>query len=297
MESIISNECRLCPRNCGVDRAAGVIGHCGAGSLPVVAGAQPHYWEEPCISGRHGSGTVFFSGCSLKCVYCQNYEISASLVGREVNVTELRDIFKRLEDMGVHNINLVNPTHFAVAILEALERPPSIPIVYNSGGYERLETLRAFEGKISIYLPDFKYSDNRLAEKYSGVSDYYEYATQAITEMVRQTGDYVLDSDGVLTRGVLIRHLVLPGNIQNSRNVIKWIDDHFENGNVLFSLMSQYTPHGRAVDYGALGRRLTRNEYDEVEAYLLSLDFDDGYLQDLGSAGNEYIPPFDLTPI
>lgn len=289
--------CRICPRNCGVDRIGGDTGVCGAGSMAVISRAQPHFWEEPCISGSKGSGTVFFSGCSLKCVYCQNYEISSRLTGKQVSSWELRDVFKRLEDMGVHNINLVNPTHFAAVISDALETPLSIPVVYNSGGYENIDTIRALSGKIAIYMPDFKYSDNELAMRYSGASDYFERAAEAILEMYRQTGDYQIDNEGIMKKGVLIRHLVLPGALANSKGVIKWVNEAFGGGRILFSLMSQYTPHGTAYKYPELKRRLSREEYDEIEQYLFTTQLEDGYLQDPDSAGEEYIPDFDLTDI
>ncbi|MDD6189195.1 MAG: radical SAM protein [Clostridiales bacterium] len=291
------SNCTLCPRKCSADRAGGKTGVCGAGEKILVARAAAHYWEEPCISGEKGSGAVFFSGCSLKCVFCQNYEISSGMKGREVTVVQLRDIFRRLADSGVHNINLVNPTHFAAAIAEALEQPPGIPVVYNCGGYESVETLKMLEGKVQIYLPDMKYSDNAAARRYSGAGDYVETAKAAILEMYRQTGDYVLDDAGMLRSGVVIRHLILPGLLENSRGVIDWVDDTFLPGSVLFSLMSQYTPCGRAAEFPEINRRLTAEEYGKIQAYMDRSGIMDGFFQDMESAGEEFIPDFDFTGI
>jgi putative pyruvate formate lyase activating enzyme len=289
--------CTLCPRNCGVDRTAGKRGVCGAGALAAVAAALPHFWEEPCISGSRGSGTVFFSGCSLKCVYCQNHEISTRLAGRELRSVELSDLFRSLADRGVHNINLVNPTHFAAQIAEALNRPLDIPVVYNTGGYEKIETLKALEGKISVYLPDLKYIDGALAGRFSGAFDYFDFASEAILEMVRQTGRFVLDNEGLLTRGVMIRHLILPGFTAQSKRILRWISTYFEPGSVLVSLMSQYTPNGKTDHIPGLNRTLTMREYETVEQALFSLGLEDGYLQELDSSGTRYVPEFDLTEI
>jgi putative pyruvate formate lyase activating enzyme len=291
------NPCGICPRNCGARRLEGKRGACGAGASAAVAAAQPHFWEEPCISGTKGSGTVFFSGCSLKCVYCQNRQISVMPVGKEMSVLELRDLFLRLSDMGVHNINLVNPTHYAMQISQALDMPLPVPVVYNTGGYEKTETLKALEGKIQVYLPDLKYFDNALAEKWSNAPDYFKYATEAILEMYRQTGDFLLDGDGLLIKGVLIRHLVLPGCIDNTKGVIRWLGETFKKGNVLISLMSQYTPNGYTEHIPGLNRRLTEREYELAEEYLFSTQLEDGYLQEPDSSGTEYVPRFDLTEI
>ncbi len=291
------SNCKLCPRNCAADRDGGKTGACGAGNKVLIARAAAHYWEEPCISGDKGSGAVFFSGCSLKCVFCQNYEISSGLKGREVTVPQLRDIFKRLADTGVHNINLVNPTHFTAAIAEALEQPVGIPIVYNCGGYEKVESLKMLEGKVQIYLPDMKYSDNAAARKYSAAGDYVETARAAIMEMYRQTGDYVLDDNDMLLSGVVIRHLVLPGLMENSKGVIDWVDDSFLPGSVLFSLMSQYTPCGRAAEFPEINRRLSIEEYEEIRGYMDNSGIMDGFFQDMDSAGEEFIPDFDFTGV
>jgi len=291
------SNCTLCPRGCGADRAGGGRGVCGMGEQVLIARAAPHYWEEPCISGEKGSGAVFFSGCSLKCVFCQNYEISSGMKGRPITVTQLRDIFLCLADSGVHNINLVNPTHYAAAIAEALEQPIGIPIVYNCGGYESVETLKMLEGKVQIYLPDMKYSDNAAARRYSGAGDYVERAQAAIMEMYRQTGDYVMDDDGLLKSGVVIRHLILPGQLENSKGVIDWVDNSFLPGSVLFSLMSQYTPCGRAGEYPKINRRLTEAEYAEIQAHMDKSGIFEGFFQELDSASEEYIPDFDFPGV
>lgn len=291
------SNCTLCPRHCGADRAGGKTGVCGVGERVLIARAAAHYWEEPCISGERGSGAVFFSGCSLKCVFCQNYEISSGMKGREVTVEQLRDIFLRLADTGVHNINLVNPTHYSAAIAEALERPIGIPVVYNCGGYEKVETLKMLEGKIDIYLPDMKYSDNAAARRYSGAADYVETARAAIAEMYRQTGDYVTDDEGLLRSGLVIRHLILPGLLENSKGVIDWVDDMFLPGSVLFSLMSQYTPCGKASMFPEINRCLTAAEYAEIQDHMDKSGIMDGFFQDMESAGEEFIPDFDFTGI
>ncbi len=214
-----------------------------------------------------------------------------------MSVLELRDLFLRLSDMGVHNINLVNPTHYAMQISQALDMPLPVPVVYNTGGYEKTETLKALEGKIQVYLPDLKYFDNALAEKWSNAPDYFKYATEAILEMYRQTGDFLLDGDGLLIKGVLIRHLVLPGCIDNTKGVIRWLGETFKKGNVLISLMSQYTPNGYTEHIPGLNRRLTEREYELAEEYLFSTQLEDGYLQEPDSSGTEYVPRFDLTEI
>jgi putative pyruvate formate lyase activating enzyme len=273
-----------------VDRSRGETGFCGAPALPIVARAARHDWEEPCISGSRGSGAVFFSGCNLGCIYCQNREISRSIRGKPLDVPALRELFARLRDSGVHNINLVTATPYADVIAEALETPPGIPVVWNCGGYERVETLRMLEGKIDVYLPDMKYADDRLAKELSAAGDYFETANAAIREMVRQTGPCRLDADGLLKRGVVVRHLVLPGFSANSKDVLEWFAA-LPKGTALFSLMAQYTPNG----FGGPERRLTPEEFSEVSDYMYMLGIRDGYVQELSSAGSEYVPPFDGT--
>ena len=287
--------CALCPRRCAALRTetAGE-GFCAMPSAPVVARAMLHRWEEPCLSGTRGSGAVFFSGCVLGCVYCQNGRISREGFGRTVSVPRLREIFLELIAQGAHNIDLVSPTPFAPAIREALEEPLPVPVVWNTGGYERVETLRMLEGKVQIWLPDMKYADNGLAKRYSGAGDYFETAAAAILEMYRQSGDYVRE-DGLLRRGVIIRHLLLPGGLDNAKAVMDWIAASFRPGQVLFSLMSQYTPQPGAE--GLLARRVTAGEYRAALAYMENLGITDGYRQDSSSAREEYTPDFDLGGI
>lgn len=283
--------CSICPRRCGVLRDGTHTGLCGVGDAPVVARAAPHFWEEPCISGTRGSGAVFFAGCSLRCVFCQNHAISAGGNGRVITVDRLREIFRQLESQGVHNINLVTASHFLPAVLRALDPQPPIPVVWNSGGYEALPALRALERKVQVYLPDMKYMDGELAGRLSGAADYPDVARAAILEMFRQTGPYRLDGDGMLTRGVMIRHLVLPGQLDNTFSVLDWIADTFRPGDVLVSLMGQYTPNG----VGGPDRRLTEAEYQRVCDYMAALGLLEGYTQELSSAESEYTPSFDGT--
>ena len=285
--------CNLCPRRCGAVRTDTGGGFCGMPALPVVARAALHFWEEPCISGKRGSGAVFFSGCNLQCVFCQNRSISHGKYGKAVSIPRLREIFRELAEQGAHNINLVTPTHFTPAIREALEVSPGVPVVWNSGGYELPETLRTLEGAVQVYLPDLKYADNALAARYSGAADYFETAAAAIREMFRQVGRCEFDNDGILQHGVVIRHLLLPGALENTKAVLDWIAENFAPGEVLVSLMSQYTPQPGAE--GLLRRRITGGEYRAARAYMENLGLTDGYYQDSSSAREEYTPPFDLT--
>lgn len=286
--------CTLCPRRCGVDRTRGQLGFCKMPGQVHAARAGVHYWEEPVISGSFGSGAVFFSGCTLKCAFCQNYDISQENFGKPLTSAELRAAFERLIDEGVQNVNLVTPTHFLPDILPALEPKLPVPVVYNCGGYESVETLRQLEGKIDVYLPDFKYSDNALAKKLSSAPDYFETASAAILEMYRQVGKPVIEGDE-MKRGVLVRHLVLPGCVDNSLGVLDWVAEHFRSGDILFSLMSQYVPMGRAVEMPPFDRRITELEYDSVLSYMMLLGIEDGYTQDFSSAERGYTPSFDLT--
>jgi len=287
--------CTLCPRRCGALRtdAAG-NGFCGMPLGPVVARAGLHLWEEPCISGWRGSGAVFFSGCVLRCVYCQNHDISRGGGGAPVSIQRLREIFQELVSQGAHNINLVSPTPYIPAILAALEPPPPVPVVWNTGGYDRVESLRQLEGRVQVWLPDLKYSDAALARRYSGAADYFPAAAAAICEMYRQTGDYQLE-DGLLRRGVMIRHLLLPGGLENAKGVMDWVAGHFRPGQVLFSLMAQYTPQPGAE--GLLARRVTGAEYRAALAYMENVGIVDGYQQELSSAQRAYTPAFDLTGV
>ena len=287
--------CTLCPRRCGGDRTQ-AKGRCRMPDRPVVARAALHHWEEPPLSGTRGAGTVFFSGCSLGCVFCQNEAISQRDFGREIPVERLGEIFRELVAQGAHNIDLVNPTHYAHAIAQALEAPLPVPVVWNSGGYDRVETLRALEGKIDIYLPDYKYPDAAGAKAYAGAADYPEVAQAAIREMVRQTGPCVFDGAGLLRRGVVIRHLLLPGRLAQAKEVMDWVAGTFPPNTVLFSLMSQYTPWGRAKEFPPLDRPLRRSEVRGAEAYFANLGLA-GFTQGVEAVGAEYIPAFDLTGV
>lgn len=292
--------CLLCPRQCGVFRSAGEgSGYCGMGANAVLARAALHFWEEPCISGTRGSGAVFFTGCSLKCVYCQNYEISTEKnVGKSLTPQELAGIFQRLADQGAHNINLVNPTHFAAAVIEALRiwKPAAkIPVVYNTSGYERVETVRALRGLVDIYLPDFKYAESQLSLAYSGAEDYALVAKAALLEMAEQTGKPVFGADGMLRSGTMVRHLILPGHTRNSLMVLEWLAENMEE-RALISLMAQYVPCGKAPDYPELNRRITQREYEKVQQRLFELGLD-GFVQERSSSKKEYIPDFNLEGV
>ena len=286
--------CNQCPRRCGAERTRDLGGGvCGMPEGPVLARAALHRWEEPPISGTRGSGTVFFSGCSLGCVYCQNDEISHRGVGRGVSQARLREICLELIAQGAHNINLVNPTHYAHVISRLLDEPLPVPVVWNSGGYDLPETLRALEGKVDVYLPDLKYLDGEGAARYSAAPDYPRRAEEAILEMVRQTGPYVLE-DGLLRRGVLIRHLVLPGRLNQAKAVMDWVAERFPPGTVLFSLMSQYTPWGRSADFPEIHRTLRRSEIRAANQYMANLGLE-GFTQEGASAQRDYTPAFDFT--
>lgn len=286
--------CTLCPRKCGADRVNGT-GFCGVGDKLRVAKAYLHMWEEPCLSGTNGSGTVFFSGCNLRCRFCQNYKISAESFGAEITVERLAEIFLELCDKGAHNINLVTPTHFVPQIISALDiaKPRlNIPVVYNCGGYESAETLKMLEGYIDIYLPDFKYGDNEIAQKYSAAPDYFRVCTAAIEEMLRQTGAPRFDGD-LLKRGVIIRHLTLPTHRFDSVRVLEEIKRRYGTENVLLSLMSQYTPFYKSSEFKELDRRISTFEYNFVADKASELGFN-GFMQERSSAKEEYTPDFDL---
>ena len=288
--------CTLCPRNCGAERTDSKAGgFCREPAVPVAARAMLHQWEEPCLVGEKGAGTVFFTGCNLRCCFCQNTPISQQGLGRPITAARLRDIFRELIDQGAACIDLVTPTHFAPVILEALgEEPWPVPVVWNSGGYEKSETLRLLEGKVQVYLPDLKYALPGPAKKYSAAEDYFDWAAPALLEMFRQTGPYQMEN-GLLTRGVLIRHLLLPGELENSKAVIDWVARTFRPGEVLFSLMSQYTPQPGAV--GNLARHVTKAEYRSAVEYMENCGVTDGYTQERTSAKEEYTPDFDLRGV
>lgn len=283
--------CTLCPRKCGVDRSKGQLGFCRQPGHIRAARAAAHYWEEPVISGSFGSGAVFFSGCTLQCCFCQNGIISQENLGKDVSTEHLREIFLRLIDDGVQNINLVTPTHFLPSILPALSPKLPVPVVYNCGGYERVETLRELDGLVDIYLPDMKYSDAALAAKLSAAPDYVETAKAAILEMYRQVGPAVIEDD-IMKKGMIVRHLVLPGQIDNSLGVLDWFAEAFPQSDVLFSLMSQYVPMGKAKTMPPFDRCVTEEEYDAVLSYLDFLGIENGFTQDFSAASEDYIPDF-----
>lgn len=291
--------CNDCPRRCGADRefdkAGGV---CRSPLTPVIARAAPHFGEEPCISGERGSGTVFFSGCNLRCVFCQNRDISRSSAGKPVTVEHLRDIFLELQDEGVHNINLVTAAHFIRPVTEALEGAKlSIPVVWNSSGYESVESLRRLEGLVQVYMPDLKYLDPKLSLRYSAAKDYPEVAVSAIAEMYRQRGRFVLDDEDMLVSGVLVRHLILPGARENSEKVIRFIAENYPGDRVLFSLMCQYTPMPGLEKYPELQRTVTASENDALCRYMEDCGIEYGFFQEPESATDEMIPDFDLTGV
>ena len=288
--------CDICPRLCHAERTREKGG--GICRMPtglVVARAMLHQWEEPCLSGTNGAGCIFFSGCNLGCVFCQNGKISHENFGKVITPERLREIMDDLVAQGAHCIDLVSPTHFTPWILPALEKPLSVPVVWNCGGYERVETLKTLEGKVQIYLPDLKYALDTPARELSKAGDYFEIAAAAIDEMVRQVGPYRIGDDGILQSGVIIRHLVLPGQLENTRRVIDYVSSHFAPGTVLFSLMSQYTPQSGAT--GALARRLNHVEYRAAVAYMRACGVTDGFCQELSSAKEEYTPIFDLNGV
>ena len=290
--------CRLCPRRCGALRTGSDgNGYCRMPAVPVLARAALHHWEEPPISGAQGSGTIFFSGCSLGCVFCQNERISHQDFGKAVSMERLRTICEELITQGAHNLNFVNPTHYAHVLSALLEgwRPP-VPVVFNTGGYDRVDTLRGLEGKVDIYLPDLKYLDPAAARRCSAAPDYPEAAVAAIREMVRQTGPCQWDENGLLLKGTIIRHLILPGQVGQAKGVMDWVSGEFAPGTVLFSLMSQYTPWGDLSAVPELDRRLRPGEIRAAQEYMQNLGLA-GFTQERTSAKEEYTPPFDLTGI
>ena len=283
------SSCINCPRHCKVPRPGG---WCGAGDEVIISRAGLHFWEEPCISGTRGAGTVFFSGCNLRCVYCQNYEISSRFQGKAVSIERLREIYFELIEKGAHNIDLVTPMHYSEQVLKSLEEPLPVPVVCNTNGYESLENLRRWEGKAQVYRPDFKYSDDSVAGKYSSAPDYFAAASAGIMEMFRQTGRPEYDSDGLMTKGVVIRHLMLPGMWRNTQGVIDFVASNFEPGDIVFCLMRQYSPHGRAGEYPELNCRITDSEYERAVNYMMDSGIE-GFIQDKESADSVYIPDFD----
>lgn len=293
------NGCKLCPRECNVDRAK-LKGYCGAGDKVILSKAYLHKWEEPCISGDRGSGTVFFSGCNLKCVFCQNYRISHECFGKEITNDRLSDIFMELQLKGAHNINLVTPTHFVPQIKEAIDTAKSkglnIPIVYNSSGYELVETIKSFEGYIDIYLPDIKYYNDKYSIKYSNAPDYFKYASSAVLEMLRQVGVPEFDESGMLKKGLMIRHLMLPGLLFDSKKIVDFVSENLPK-EVYLNIMCQYVPLNDLSKYPEINRRVNKRHYDSLIDYALGKGIENGYFQEFESADTEFIPDFNLEGI
>lgn len=298
MDVKILEKCAICPHNCGINRLNNQIGRCKSKDTVKVALYSTHNFEEPCISGKKGSGTVFFSNCNMNCVFCQNYEISQQGKGKEISIEELADIFIKQQEKDVENINLVTPTSYVPQIIEAIKiarkNGLKLPIVYNTNGYEKVETLKMLEGYVDIYLPDFKYSDNDLGKRLSKVDNYFGIVTEALKEMYRQTGKAVINGEGIMQKGMIIRHLVLPNHILNSRRVLKWINENMHD--VYVSVMAQYFPTYKAKEIDDINRKLTKEEYEQIENYLYRLDLENGYIQELGEHEEEYVPhwEFDL---
>lgn len=293
--------CNLCPRNCNVDREEGKTGYCGQTDKMYVARAALHMWEEPCISGEEGSGTVFFSGCTLRCIFCQNHRIALGKnenlepIGKEITIQRLKEIFLELQEMGANNINLVTGTHYipqiAIALILAKMDGLSIPIVYNTSGYERVESLRLLEGLVDVYLPDLKYVSKELSKEYSHAEDYFEVAREAIEEMVRQVGEPEFDKRGFLKKGVIVRHLVLPGSTKDSKAVLDYLWKTYGN-KIYISIMNQYTPMEQIKNHPLLSRKVTKREYEKVVDYALSLGWENGFIQEGETAKESFIPGF-----
>ena len=290
-------KCEICPHRCGVNRTKNEIGRCKSTDKIKIGLYSIHHFEEPCISGKHGSGTVFFSNCNLNCVYCQNYEISQQGKGKEISIEELANIFIEQQNRQAENINLVTPTSYTLQIIEAIKiakkQGLKIPIIYNTNGYENIETLKLLEGYIDVYLPDLKYYDNEIGKKYSKVDNYFGIATKAIQEMYRQVGSPIFNDKGMIQKGIIIRHLVLPNNIDNSKKILRWLKENMDE-QVYIDVMAQYFPTYRAKEMKELNRKLTKDEYQEIENYVYDLDIKNGYMQELGEHEEEYVPKWDV---
>ena len=296
------SNCNLCPRQCGADRENGKSGICGVSGKNILAArAALHFWEEPCISGERGSGTVFFSGCPLRCVYCQNYQIAGTEVGMEISEERLKEIFLELQEKGAHNINLVTPTHYTPEIIRAIRKAKEqglrLPIVYNCSGYEKVETLKMLKGIVNVYLTDFKYMEREAAVRYSKAPDYPEIAQAALKEMMNQTGEAKFDENGIMQSGVIVRHLLLPGHVRNARAVVKYVYETY--GDQLYlSLMNQYTPLPQVKkEFPELDRRVTEREYQRLISYALEIGVENAFIQDGNTAKESFIPMFDYEGI
>ena len=295
--------CNLCPRKCGADRASGQLGVCGQTEELKVARAALHYWEEPCISGEEGSGAVFFSGCPLHCVFCQNENIANGTTGKKITVPRLSEIFLELQEKGANNINLVTPGHFVPQIIKALDRARAdglfLPVVYNTSSYENVDTIRMLEGYVDIYLPDFKYMDSGLSARYSHAPDYAKVAKAAVAEMVRQTGKASFlhgDEDGLITRGTIVRHLTLPGCMEDSKSVLKYLHETYGD-TIYISIMNQFTPLSNLEKYPELNRRITEEEYEELVDYAIEIGIENGFIQEGDTAEESFIPAFDCEGV
>ncbi|WP_313129795.1 4Fe-4S cluster-binding domain-containing protein [Anaerocolumna sp.] len=288
-------DCTLCPRNCKADRVNGQVGYCKGTDELVVARAALHMWEEPCISGEAGSGTVFFSGCSMGCVYCQNKNIAAAKAGKRITIRRLSEIFIKLQEKGANNINLVTPSHYVPQIIQGItiarEKGLTLPIVYNCSGYEKVDTLQLLEGIVSVYLPDFKYMSDDIARKYSNCSSYFEIASKAIAEMVRQVGEPEFNQSGMMKKGVIVRHLTLPGYLEDSKNIIKYLYETFGD-TIYISVMNQYTPLPQVEQYPELNRKITQEEYEELVDYAIEIGVENGFIQEGETASESFIPEF-----
>lgn len=295
MDKNLLRDCTLCPRNCHVDRINGQKGYCKQTDELVVARAALHMWEEPCISAEKGSGTVFFSGCAMGCVYCQNHNISKGLVGKKITINRLAEIFIELQKKDANNINLVTPSHYVPQIVEAItiakRNGLQLPIVYNCSGYEKTDTLKLLDGYVDIYLPDFKYMDEKLAKKYSNAPDYFVFASEAIKEMVHQVGEPRFDNNGIMTKGVIVRHLTLPGYLEDSKNIIKYL--HKTHGDLIYiSIMNQYTPLPHVGKYPEINRKITEEEYNKLVDFAIELGVENGFIQEGDTASESFIPDF-----
>ena len=291
------DKCEICPRKCEVNRNNNQIGWCKSTDRVKIGLYSTHDFEEPCISGDKGSGTVFFSNCTMNCIFCQNYEISQLGKGKEISIEELSNIFIMQQEKGVHNINLVTPTSYVYQIIEAIKiakaKGLNIPIVYNTNGYENIETIKALNGYVDVYLPDLKYAEEKLAIEYSGAKNYFEVATKAIKEMIKQVGNIKLNEDGIIQKGVIIRHLVLPNHIENSKKVLLWIKQNLPN-DIYVSIMAQYFPTYKAKENQKLNRKLTKKEWEQIEKYVEEIDIENGFIQELGDHEEEYVPKWDF---
>ena len=292
--------CKLCPRNCKIDRLNNKIGFCKATDKLKVARAALHFWEEPCISGEKGSGTVFFSNCTLKCVFCQNNDISECSAGKEISIERLSDIFLELQHKGVLNINLVTPTHYVPQIIEGLKiaknKGLNLPIIYNSSGYENIETLRYLKGYIDVYLPDLKYFSNKYSLKYSNAKDYFNFAIKAIDEMVKQVGDIQFDKNGIIKKGVIVRHLLLPGLLFDSKKILDYLHKTYDD-KIYISIMNQYTPLAHVENYPEINKKISEKYYNTIIDYAISIGIQNAFIQEEGTAKESFIPAFDYEGV